>query len=302
MWLWMVTAAAGAIAGGWFAARIAYRLTGDTPGRRYAPIVGAAFAAVGVLALQDFYQLILIGNVDPLIMTLTLAAVDAHLSKRPRLAFAALVLAALGRPEAWPFAGLYAVRLWRQADGRRTRAYALAGVAVIPLLWFGIPALTSHSWFISGDLALNSKNALHGSKFSGVVDRFFGLSEWPMNVAIGLALVLAAIRRDRTGLALAGAAVLWVAIEIAFAYHGWSAVARYMLDPPRCWWRSPAPASGVSSRRGSARGCCSASPDPRPRLRSWSGSCRRRAQACASHTQRSTTPTSAPSSSTGSRM
>ena len=52
-----------------------------------------------------------------------------------------------------------------------------------------------------------------------------------MNVAIGLALVLAAIRRDRTALALAGAAVLWVAIEIAFAYHGWSAVARYMLEP-----------------------------------------------------------------------
>jgi hypothetical protein len=231
MWLWMVTEAAGAIAGGWFAARIAYRLTGDTPGRRYAPIVGAVFAAVGVLALQDFYQLILIGNVDPLNMTLTLAAVDAHLSKRPRLAFAMLVLAALGRPEAWPFAALYAGWLWRQSDGRRTRAYAIAGVAVIPLLWFGIPALTAHSWFISGDLALGSKNVLHGSKFSGVVDRFFGLSEWPMNVAIGLALVLAAIRRDRTSLALAGAAVLWVAIEIAFAYHGWSAVPRYMLEP-----------------------------------------------------------------------
>ncbi len=231
MWLWMVTDTAGAIAGGWFAARIAYRLTGETPGRRYAQIAAAVFAAVGVFALEDFWQLILIGNIDPLIMTLTLAAVDAHLSGRHKLAFCALILAALGRPEAWPFAGAYGIWLWRQTDSRWTRAYAVAGVALIALLWFGVPALTAHSWFISGDLALNSKNVLHGNKFSGVVDRFFGLSEWPMNIAIGLALVLAAIRRDRTSLALTGVAVLWVGIEIGFAYHGWSAVPRYMLEP-----------------------------------------------------------------------
>ena len=59
--------------GGWFAARIAYRLTGRDARRRYAPFVAALFAAAGVLALEDFPQLILIGNIDPMIMGLTLA-------------------------------------------------------------------------------------------------------------------------------------------------------------------------------------------------------------------------------------
>jgi hypothetical protein len=45
------------------------------------------------------------------------------------------------------------------------------------------------------------------------------------------ALVLAIARRDRAWMTLAGAALLWVAIEIAFAYHGWSAVDRYLIEP-----------------------------------------------------------------------
>ena len=43
--------------------------------------------------------------------------------------------------------------------------------------------------------------------------------------------MIAALRRDRTWFGLAGAAVLWVVIEIVFAYHGWSAVPRYLFEP-----------------------------------------------------------------------
>jgi hypothetical protein len=39
------------------------------------------------------------------------------------------------------------------------------------------------------------------------------------------------VRRDREWLGLAAAAGLWIAIEVAFAYHGWSAVTRYLLEP-----------------------------------------------------------------------
>ena len=53
----------------------------------------------------------------------------------------------------------------------------------------------------------------------------------PYQLAAAGALVFAAARRERTWLALAGAVALWVAIEIAFAYHGWSAVPRYLLEP-----------------------------------------------------------------------
>ena len=231
MGLWMVTAVAGALSGGVFAARIAYRLTGAHPGRPYAPVVAAAFAGAGVLGIDGYSHLVLIANSDPLVASLCLAAIDAHLSKRPRLAFVLVVLAALGRPEAWPFAGLYALWAWRAIPSARFRIGLVLGIAVIPALSFGIPALTSRSWLSAANLDLNSINALHGDKFTGVLGRFFGLYEWPMWVAVAVALVLVVMRRDRAALALAAAAALWVAVEIAFAYHGFSAVARYLIEP-----------------------------------------------------------------------
>jgi hypothetical protein len=229
MGLWMVTSVAGALIGAVFAARIAYRLTGPSPGRRYAPVVAAAFAAVGVLGIETYSHLVLIANSDPLVASLCLAAIDAHLSRRPRLAFALLVLASLGRPEAWPFAGLYALWAWRAIPSMRV--FLVVGIVVIPALSFGIPALSSRSWLSAANLDLNSVNALHGDKFTGVIGRLLGLYELPMWLAVLVTLVLAVIRRDRVALTLAGAAFLWVAVEIVFAYHGFSAVNRYLIEP-----------------------------------------------------------------------
>jgi hypothetical protein len=230
MWLWMTTAMVGALGGALFAARVAFRITGPAPGRRrFAPYVAGAFAAAGVLGIATYSHLVLIANSDPLIVALCLAAIDCHLSRRPRLAFAALVLASLGRPEAWVFAGLYAVWSWRAVPSMRL--LAVLGLALIPAFWFVIPALTSHSWFISGDLALGQATVIHGNKILGVISRLRSLYELPMQLAFLGGVVLAVIRRDRTTLAIAGAAVLWVVIEVGFAYHGWSAVARYMIEP-----------------------------------------------------------------------
>jgi hypothetical protein len=229
MWLWMTTSVAGAVAGCVFAARIAFRLTGPSPGRRYAPYVAGAFAGVALLGMDTYSHLVLIANSDPLIVTLCLGAIDCHLSGRRRLAFVMLVLASLGRPEAWAFAGCYAVWGWRAVPGMRM--LAVLGIALIPVFWFTIPALTSHSWFIAGDLAFNQKTIIHGNKILGVISRFRGLYELPMQLAALLGIGLAAARRDRVTLTLAGAAVGWVVIEIAFAYHGWSAVPRYLIEP-----------------------------------------------------------------------
>ena len=229
MGLWMVTALAATVSGAVFAARIAYRLTGPSPGRRYAPVVAGVFAGLGVLGISGDTHLVLIANSDPMVASLCLAAIDAHLSKRPRLAFLLLVLASLGRPEAWPFAGLYALWLWRAVP--RTRILAVLGLLVIAALTFGIPALTSKSWLSAAHLDLNSVNALHGDKFFGVIGRLLGLYELPMWLAVLVTLILAVARRDRVALGLAAAAFLWVAVEIAFAYHGFSAVARYLIEP-----------------------------------------------------------------------
>jgi hypothetical protein len=229
LWLWMVTAVAGAVGGCVFAARIAFRLAGPAPDRRYAPFAAGAFAGISLLGIDTYSHLVLIANSDPLIVTLCLGAIDSHLSQRPRLAFAMLVGASLGRPEAWVFAALYAGWAWRAVP--KMRIPVVLGIALIPAFWFTIPALTSHSWFIAGDLALNQKTVIHGSKILGVISRFRGLYELPMQLAALLGVVLAAIRRDRVTLSIAGAAVLWVVVEILFAYHGWSAVPRYLIEP-----------------------------------------------------------------------
>jgi hypothetical protein len=106
-----------------------------------------------------------------------------------------------------------------------------AGVAVIPVGWFAIPAFTSKSPFISGDMALGFRDRLHGNRLIGTVRRFLNNEPWPIHVAWLAALVLAVFRRDRAALVLAGAAVTWVAVEVAFALHGWPAVPRYLLEP-----------------------------------------------------------------------
>jgi len=228
MSLWLVTAVSWTLAGAVFAARIAYRLTGPCPTRRYAPIAAGAFAGVGVLGLDGYAHQVLIANSDPIVVALCLGSIDAHLSRHPRVAFALVVLASLGRPEAIVFACLYGVWAWRRISSMRV--LVVCGLAIIPVLLFGIPAISSKSWDSAGNLALNSVNALHGDKFSGVIDRFLGLYGLPMKLAVLVAVIIAVARRDRVMLALAAAALIWVAVEIGFAYHGFSAVPRYMLE------------------------------------------------------------------------
>ena len=195
-WLWMVIDVTLTLAGCVFAARIAYRLTGPSPSRRLRPDTWrGAFAGLALLGIDDYWHQIVIANSDQIDVTLCLAAIDCHLCRRPQLAFGALVLASLGRPEAWPFAGLYAIWLWRAMP--RTRITAVVGIASIPLLWFGVSALTAKSWLRAGDLALNSANVIHGNKFTGVAGRLIDLYTLPMQIAVGLALVLAAVLRDQ---------------------------------------------------------------------------------------------------------
>jgi hypothetical protein len=229
MWLWMITATGSALAGAVIAGRIAYRLSGPCPHRPWAPIAAGVLAGLGVLGMSGYSQLVLIANSDPMIITLCLAAIDSHLSGRHRLAFGLLILASFGRPEAWVFAFLYALWAWRTVPSMRL--LATLGIVLIPVAWFTVPALTSHSWLTPGDLALNSQNVIHGNKALGVFNRLRNLYELPIQLAVAAALVMAILRRSKAWLGLAAVALLWVLIEIAFAYHGWSAVPRYLMEP-----------------------------------------------------------------------
>jgi hypothetical protein len=110
------------------------------------------------------------------------------------------------------------------------RRQILAGLVLILVLWFGIPALTSKSAFSAGSLAERSPRMLHGNKITGTFDRFSSLDAASVKLAALLAVCLGALRRERAVLMLAGGVVLWVLVEMAFALHGWPAVPRYMYE------------------------------------------------------------------------
>jgi hypothetical protein len=239
MWLWMVTCLAITLGGSVAAGRIAYRLTvaaprGEDPERwrsdrrvRYAGIVAGVFAAVALVGIQDWWHYVLSAQSDTMIAALCLGAIDCHLSGRPRWAFVLGALASLGRPEVWPFLGLYSIWAWRAIPSMRW--LICGGIVVLLLLWFGIPAITSRSPFVSASNAFGSGRRLHSNRVFGTIGRFLDLYATPLEIAALVSVVWAAIRREWITLALAGGATVWVVIEIAFALHGWPGLGRYMF-------------------------------------------------------------------------
>ncbi len=235
LWLWMLTAVAFSLAGSIFAGRIAYRVTSaaatsETPDpiRRYAPIAAAIFAGAAVLGLEDYMHYILSVQSDPMIVTFCLAGIDMYLCGRYRWALVFWVLGSLGRPEVWPFLALYTIWAWFKVPSMRVML--CAGIAVIAFLWFGIPWITNGQPNIAGQLALKSPRELHQNKVTGTIGRFTELHYLPIWIAALFTVALAVVRRNRLILALTAGIVLWVIVEIAFAFHGFPALPRYMFE------------------------------------------------------------------------
>jgi hypothetical protein len=138
--LWLVVARAAGLLAIVLAARVAFVLGGR----------GAAVAAaLGIVLLRGLWPMLELGASEPLLIALVLGALDRHLAGQPRAALALGLLAALLRPETWPFVGLYALWvLWR--GGWWTRLGVAVALPAVPLLWFG------------GDY-LGSGDAWHGS-------------------------------------------------------------------------------------------------------------------------------------------
>jgi hypothetical protein len=221
-----------------FGGRIAYRLVaGDRGGPgdaevgrrgRIAGWVAAVVAGVGVLLIANYSHVILSAQSDPMIVALCLGAIDMQLSRRYRWAFAFWLLASLGRPEAWPFLGLYAIWAWRAVPSMRR--FLVGGIVLLLVLWFGIPGISSRSPFVAGTNAIGSGRAPHGNKVTATISRFAHLQPVALYVLALLAVAWAAWQRQRVVLLLAAGVVLWVVVEIAFALHGWPAVPRYMFE------------------------------------------------------------------------
>jgi hypothetical protein len=231
-WLWIVASISIALSGSIFAGRIAYRLTGgfeaESRSERLPAIVAAAFAAVAVLGIQTYLHMILSVQSDPMIVSMVLAAIDCHLSGHQRWTFALGVLGSLGRPECWPFIGLYSIWAWRAIPSMRKMI--VIGLLVIPVVWFGIPTITNGRPLLAGDLAERSPRELHENKILGTFHRFTGLTYLPIQLAALAATIWAWFRRDRVVLTLAAGIVGWLVIETAFVLHGWPGVPRYMFE------------------------------------------------------------------------
>jgi len=206
-------------------------------GPRLAAAVAALLAALVLLAVHDQYPFgylhyVLSSQSDPMVVAFVLGAADCRRRNRPGGAFGLLVAAALGRPEAWPFLLAAAVWLWRARP--EARWIVVAGLAAVAALWFGVPALSSRSWFVAADNAGASGYAPQGDalhRATTVLARLVFQLPWAIWAAAAGAVAVAAWRRERPALELTGAALAWVAVEVGFGIHGWPALGRYMFEP-----------------------------------------------------------------------
>jgi hypothetical protein len=239
--LWLFVARAGAIAG----VVMLFRL-----GRRFGGIPAGVAAAVPYALASWTIRNGALGNSEGLLVALALGAVERHLEGRRATAFALALGAALLRPEAWPFFGLYGLwLLWREPSLRR---WVLLAFAALPALWL-LP-----EWWGSGDLlraAHRAQNPLGNSPafakdpVRAVLDQFERMLPQPLWLgriahpvqlglaALGGAAVVRVLRRDVARhdflvvAALLAGALLWVLEVALMTSDGFSGNVRYLIMP-----------------------------------------------------------------------
>ena len=210
--LWLLLARAAGTAAVLLVGRLAWRLAGES-------LVAALVAAVSLVLVSGFVRGVVLGFSEGLLVALLAAAALCHLDGRRRAALALGALAALLRPEVWPFLLVYGVWLWRRGE---ERPLLLAAAAVVPVAWFA-PELWG-----SGELLRSTERArvpnpgqpaLAAVPALEVLKRFVLMT--PPVVTVGLVL---AIRRP-----VALAAVAWVALVALMSQAGFAGEERYLL-------------------------------------------------------------------------
>lgn len=139
--LWLIVARAGAV----MAVVLAFKLAARLVGRPSPASVAAGLIAASALLLSpNFARTLALGNSEGLLVAFALWGVERHLDGRYRQAFVLGFLAALLRPEVWPFLGVYA--LWLVLIDRDAWKLVVGGFVLIGALWF-LP-----EWWGSGNL------------------------------------------------------------------------------------------------------------------------------------------------------
>ena len=229
LWLWMVSAVAISLSGTFFTGRIAYRLIGvGEDGDRRPALIGAVFAGACLLGISDYMHILLSVQSDTIIVTLFVAAWDAYLSGRPRLAFVLGCLGGIGRPEVWSSLAPFTVYLWIKRPD--TRKLLVGGWVFILFMWFGIPTLTNGRPFIAYQLALRSPRAPKGNLVIASFHRYTALTYIPTQLAALFVLGWAWVRRDWRVLLVGAAAILYVLTETALDLKGLPGQPRYIFE------------------------------------------------------------------------
>ncbi len=220
-WLWLVVTRGGAIAAVALAALVAWRLAGPRAG---------VVAAAAVVLTGGFVRHAAVGDTEPLLVALLLGAFERALAGRHRQALALGMLAALVRPETWPFLAAYGLWRWRAAGRGAARRRAperalLAAVAVaVPAAWVVPELLASGELFRSADRARipnPGQPAAADVPLLATLDGALGVLFLPAAAAAVLARGRAAL------LAAFGAA--WIVLVALMSEAGFSGEPRYVL-------------------------------------------------------------------------
>jgi hypothetical protein len=225
--LWVITARAGGLLGPVAAWRLASRLVRDLDSPLAAPIAGVV-AVLGLVLTQDYFYYMFRGTSEPMLIACWLWAIDRLLDRHHAQAYVFLVAAALIRPEAWPFLGLYALWLWLREP--RLRLLVVAGLAAIPLFWFVPTKIGSGEWFLAASHAKSYNGHLGAHPVLEALRRAADLQVAPVLVGAAVAVTLRWWReRDRLVLALAGAALAWIVLVVAMVAVGYPGLERFFL-------------------------------------------------------------------------
>jgi hypothetical protein len=224
-----------------FAYRIASKLVG-----RGAGVLAGVVAGFSMLS-ADWLRYLAHGNVEPLSAGLVLGAVDRHLDGHRHQAALLGFLAALGRPEIFPFLLLYAGFIFFRGGANRLVLAAL--ILAVPALWLG------GDWWGAGDPFYGSSKAagfkerqqhraeavarsgsagkgLTASGTPGVGNTLKGASNilmLPVQVAAVVGILFAWRRRRKEALVLAGVAVALILIVAAMVELGYGGSPRFLF-------------------------------------------------------------------------
>jgi len=164
------------------------------------------------------------GYSEPLVVTLLLGALLAHLEGRRGPAFGLVAAASLARPELWPLLALLAA--WLARTETRMRAPALATVAAVPVLWVGV------DWLGSGDFMNGGKTAAGVAKHLSGLDMLALAVRIPVVPVLALAFAgtaIASLRGERLPALLGAATVAWTLGLAAAVSLGYPASERLMF-------------------------------------------------------------------------